>query len=151
VREGLGSDEIAVAVVFDCVGYSDKKPGSQLSLPGLPVPDRGDFIAIIANDQSAKEAAQVRAMSSMLQIIPTETVIAGGSGAAQMTGNLMRSDHAPFWLTGRRAIFLTDTANFRNPNYHRDTDTQDTLDFDFLAGVTRLTAASVSYWAEVKQ
>ena len=32
----------------------------------------------------------------------------------------------------------TDTAEFRNPHYHRPTDTPETLDYDFMAGVTRL-------------
>ncbi len=32
----------------------------------------------------------------------------------------------------------TDTAEFRNPHYHRPTDTPETLDYDFLAGVTGL-------------
>jgi len=31
---------------------------------------------------------------------------------------------------------VTDTANFRNPHYHRSTDTVDTLNLKFLASVT---------------
>jgi hypothetical protein len=31
---------------------------------------------------------------------------------------------------------VTDTANFRNPHYHRSTDTVDTLNLTFLAAVT---------------
>ena len=37
----------------------------------------------------------------------------------------------------------TDTAEFRNPHYHRPTDTPETLDYDFLAGVTRLLVHAV--------
>jgi hypothetical protein len=36
-----------------------------------------------------------------------------------------------------------DTAEFRNPNYHRATDTPDTLDYRFLRLVARLLIASV--------
>ena len=32
----------------------------------------------------------------------------------------------------------TDTAEFRNPNYHKRTDTPETLDYDFLRSVTQL-------------
>ena len=39
----------------------------------------------------------------------------------------------------------TDTAEFRNPHYHRPTDTPDTLDYDFMAGVTRLLIHAVLY------
>jgi hypothetical protein len=52
--------------------------------------------------------------------------------------HVLRSDHAPFWERGRPALMWTDTAEFRNPHYHRPTDTPDTLDYDFMAGVTRL-------------
>ena len=52
--------------------------------------------------------------------------------------HLLRSDHAPFWRAGLPALMWTDTAEFRNPHYHRATDTPETLDHDFLAGVTRL-------------
>jgi aminopeptidase YwaD len=46
-----------------------------------------------------------------------------------------RSDHAPFWDQGYPAILVTDTAELRNPHYHQTSDTPDTLDYDFLAGV----------------
>ena len=42
--------------------------------------------------------------------------------------DFLRSDHAPFILAGLPGVMLTDTSNFRNPNYHRPTDTIATLD-----------------------
>jgi aminopeptidase YwaD len=38
---------------------------------------------------------------------------------------------------------LTDTANFRNPHYHRPTDTIDTLNLDFLDSVADGVTAAV--------
>jgi hypothetical protein len=32
-------------------------------------------------------------------------------------------------------MMVTDTANMRNPNYHKPSDTIATLDLDFLTGV----------------
>jgi hypothetical protein len=32
---------------------------------------------------------------------------------------------------------LTDTALFRNPNYHKHTDTVETLDFGAMASITK--------------
>ena len=43
------------------------------------------------------------------------------------------SDHASFWDAGLRALMVTHTAFFRNPNYHLSSDTIDTLDFTFMA------------------
>ena len=45
---------------------------------------------------------------------------------------------------GTPALFFTDTANFRNPNYHRPTDTPDTLDYGFMRRVTQLAIATVA-------
>jgi aminopeptidase YwaD len=48
-----------------------------------------------------------------------------------------RSDHAPFWAAGVPALMLTDTSNFRNPNYHKPTDTIETIDPERLTLAAR--------------
>lgn len=143
-----GGETLVAALVFDCIGYRDPSPGSQSGLPGLPVPSTGDFVAAIANEESRGRLEELYALGSRLDFVPVQGVVAPQDGAGPVSGNLMRSDHAPFWLAGHNALFLTDTANFRNPHYHRDTDVPATLDPDFLAGVTRLSAAGISFWAE---
>jgi hypothetical protein len=45
---------------------------------------------------------------------------------------------------------LTDTANFRNPHYHRPTDTLETLDLAFLADVAAAVTAAAGFLAEEK-
>jgi len=47
------------------------------------------------------------------------------------------SDHAPFWDKGFPALMITDTAYFRNHNYHGPNDTADTLDYAFMAELVR--------------
>jgi hypothetical protein len=47
------------------------------------------------------------------------------------------SDHASFWDAGLPAVMVTDTAFFRNPNYHLPSDTIDTLDFTFMAELVK--------------
>jgi hypothetical protein len=54
-----------------------------------------------------------------------------------------RSDHAAFWDEGYRAVMLTDTADFRNPHYHQPSDTLDTLDLDFLEGVSEIVVGCI--------
>jgi hypothetical protein len=44
---------------------------------------------------------------------------------------------------------ITDTANFRNPNYHRPSDTPDTLDFNFVVQVAQVTTATALEWTEI--
>jgi hypothetical protein len=43
------------------------------------------------------------------------------------------SDHASFWNKGYRAVMVTDSAFYRNPQNHRQSDTMKTLDFGFMA------------------
>ena len=59
--------------------------------------------------------------------------------------DLRRSDHAPFWANDYPAMMITDTSNFRNPNYHctGGQDTVDTLDHPFAVKVIQSTVGSV--------
>jgi hypothetical protein len=43
------------------------------------------------------------------------------------------SDHRSFWEIGAPAVMITDTAFYRNPNYHGLGDTAATLDFGRMA------------------
>ncbi|MEU4269966.1 M28 family peptidase [Streptomyces sp. NPDC026092] len=60
--------------------------------------------------------------------------------------HLGRSDHAAYWSAGIPAALLTGTANFRNPHYHRPTDTPDTVDPTRLTAVAVATAVTAALW-----
>ena len=45
------------------------------------------------------------------------------------------SDHLNYLAFGYSALIVTDTAFYRNHNYHQSTDTMETLDFDRMAKV----------------
>lgn len=47
------------------------------------------------------------------------------------------SDHRNYWAQGYNAVMITDTAFYRNPNYHELTDTWDTLDYGRMAHVVQ--------------
>lgn len=57
--------------------------------------------------------------------------------------HLFRSDHVAFWEAGLSALMLTDTAEFRNPNYHTPTDTAETLVPEFWRNVVRATLSAI--------
>ncbi len=131
------------AIVVECVGYATHQEGSQKIPPGVPiaVPATGDFLAVIGNERShAFTGAVAQAMTSHLPIVP---LVVPGNG--ERLPDTRRSDHTSFWEHGFPAVMLTDTANFRNPHYHRPTDTLDTLNLDFMASVADgLTAAIIA-------
>jgi len=99
-----------------------------------------DFIAAIGNDAAAEylEAIWIagHALDPPLAVLPVAV-------SSDHTAHGARSDHRPYWLSGRKGVMITDTAEFRNANYHRATDTLDTLDLDFAAQVTRAVAGAV--------
>ena len=137
-------DVLHGAIVLECVGYASTRSGSQAAPPGLPmaVPTTGDFLGIIGNEISAGLVHAVAgAAKQTVPDLPTLCLVVPGEGEA--FPDTRRSDHAAFWAQGYSAIMLTDTANFRNPHYHRSTDVLATLDLGFMGKVTRLFAAAV--------
>ncbi|WP_375773668.1 M28 family peptidase [Archangium gephyra] len=146
VKEGK-SEQVVTALVFDSIGYYSDEEGSQESIPGLPSPSKGDFLAIIANDDSSHEASQVYALNGSLELMHAVPLISSANGTSTMGFALTLSDHLPFWFNHQKAIFLTDTAPFRNPHYHQETDTPDKLDPVRLGQATRVAAAAIAYWA----
>jgi peptidase M28-like protein len=45
------------------------------------------------------------------------------------------SDHLSYWAAGIPAVMITDTAFYRNRNYHTEDDRAETLDFDRMGMV----------------
>ncbi len=133
--------EIAGAIVLECVGYASDRDGSQTTPPGIPiaVPTVGNFLAVVGNTASAELAASVeRAASPHLPVVALTV-----PGKGELLPDTRRSDHAAFWHYGFSSVMLTDTANFRNPNYHRPTDTLETLSLKFLADAADAVTAAV--------
>jgi Zn-dependent M28 family amino/carboxypeptidase len=133
---------ISGAIVLECVGYARDEEGSQKIPPGVPVPvpTVGNFLAVIGNQHSHVLTMSVEgAMNAHLPIVP---LVIPGNG--ELLPDTRRSDHAAFWHYGYSAVMLTDTANYRNPHYHRSTDTIETLNLDFMSRVVDGVAAAVA-------
>jgi Zn-dependent M28 family amino/carboxypeptidase len=133
--------DIAGAIVLECVGYASDEEGSQAVPPGTPitVPTVGNFLAIVGNTASAVLTTGVA--HAVGRHVPAVPLTVPGNG--ERLPDTRRSDHAAFWDYGFPAVMLTDTADFRNPNYHRPTDTIETLSPAFLADVAdAITAAA---------
>ncbi len=117
-----------------------------LEMIGYTIPEQGlDSIVVLGNDASVRLVdAFKRAQDSY---VPDLRVAAGTvPGNGETIPDVRRSDHAPFWDAGYQGMIVTDTANFRNPNYHQPTDTLDTLDLAFATNVTKaLLATTVDY------
>ncbi|MFJ5035979.1 M28 family peptidase [Streptomyces sp. NPDC088560] len=119
---------------------------------------RGDFTLVVHRRSSAVAAelwrrAAAAASPALPSLLLRDPRPDGPLGmviglAVPPAGHLGRSDHAPFWNRGIPALMLTDTANFRNPHYHRATDVPGTLDYERLASVTAATAVTAVSWPD---
>ena len=134
--------ELVGAIILECVGFARSEAGTQQTPPGVPitVPTQGDFLAIVGNEASRSLVHQLEQEAQRhARSLKTLSLVVPGQGEAMP--HTRRSDHASFWDAGYPAVVLTDTANFRNPHYHRDTDTVDTLNLEFLSNVAAMATA----------
>lgn len=143
-------DDVRGVVVLDMIGFACRVAGCQRFPQGLPVSgvgDKGDFLAVVGDTEH----------------LPLLRVFEGvkGVGLPAVFGlpvplkgalipDVLRSDHAPFWLNGIGAVLVTDTANLRNPNYHQFSDRPATLDRDFFVGSAQLVVNAVTELLEGK-
>jgi len=133
-------------ISLEMLGYYTDAAGSQRSpvkaVPGVFTPPTvGDFLSIVTlSAHSAfcrRVGAAMEAGAPGLKTFPFDFL-------PVPIPDMLRSDHAPFLAIGVPALMLTDTANLRNPNYHRATDTPDTIDARrFTLAVQGLAAAVV--------
>jgi Zn-dependent M28 family amino/carboxypeptidase len=139
--ERLGRNRLEQVHVLEMVGYTGLGPGSQRNpIPPLSVPDVGDFLGLVGTHRSARalDHALACAGASAIPVHGLYLPLVPLGAVRQVAPHVFRSDHAPFWHEGIPALMWTDTAEFRNPNYHQPSDTPDTLDYTFLAEVARL-------------
>lgn len=138
-------EKLQAAVVLDMVGYACEQAGCQSYppvLPSRPQTDRGNFLAVLG-DQPHSQLLQRFTQPAQKQVPPVLTLAIPTLGG--LAPDLVRSDHAPFWKAGIGAVLVTDTANFRNPNYHQPSDTLDTINPEFFVGSAQIVTNAVTY------
>jgi Zn-dependent M28 family amino/carboxypeptidase len=136
--------QIEGVIVLESIAYAGEGI-PQRAPEGLPMqlPEQGDFIGIVGNAASAELVEAFLQARERYQIpLPVVPFVVPGRG--EMLRHTRRSDHAPFWDRGYRAVMVTDTAEFRNPHYHQPTDTLQTLNLPFAAEVCRTVGAVVA-------
>lgn len=135
--------ELLGMINFDMIAYTCDEPGCQDYPEGMePVRPTGDFLSVVGNSNSALLLNQSVAASAAavpgLVVLPLEV-----PGNGETLPDVRRADHAPFWDHGFQALFVTDTADLRNPNYHLSTDELGTLNLQFAADTANAAAATV--------
>jgi len=137
---------LAGALVLEMVGYTGEKQSVPLGVNLVrKVPRTGDFLAAVGDGSSRHLLrALERAADGVLALVTLAVPLRGW-----LVPDTRRSDNARFWDEGYPALMITDTADLRNPHYHLESDTPDTLNYDFLASVTEVTARALMELASV--
>jgi len=139
-------DEVTAMLALETIGCYRTEPGTQ-EYPApldLAYPSTGDFIAFVSNVENGALVRRCIATFRDSTPFPAE-------GAA-LPGSLIGvgwSDHWSFWQAGYPALMVTDTAPFRDPNYHEPTDVPEHVDFERLARVVEGIEAVVAMLAGV--
>ena len=98
---------------------------------------KGNFIAMVCNEQSQNFMSEFDFENIDKNIEYVEAMI------PTPINQITASDHLNFWKFGYKAIMVTDTAHFRNPNYHTANDTLETLDVNKMQCVVNLIVESI--------
>lgn len=113
-------------ICLEMIGFfTDRKKSQRYPLPfmGLFYPGTGNFIGVVSNYGSSSFAKQVsrhlKATAVNVETLKTPSILTG----------VDFSDHRNYWKFGYSAVMITDTAFYRNPNYHEPSDTMETLDY----------------------
>jgi len=135
-------ETIAAMISLESLGYYRDSPGSQQYPPPLAAlyPDRGNFLAFAGNLGSRSLVLNSARAFREASSFPAEAAV-----LPQLIQEVGWSDQWSFWQFGWPAMMITDTAPFRNPNYHSRSDLPETLDYERLAVVTEGLVAVVRY------
>lgn len=133
---------VRFALSLETLGYYRDQGGSQRYPPNFPArplyPSAGDFVLLIGDSGSTALTRRLKSAFAGTTSVPIESV-----NVPRTFPGADFSDHQSFWQAGYPAFMVTDSAFLRNPNYHRATDTPETLDFERLARAADGVAAMV--------
>jgi Zn-dependent M28 family amino/carboxypeptidase len=118
-------------ISLEMIGFYTEKEGSQFyPLPFFRwfYPDKGNFIAFVGNPASKRFTKAMEKAFRNASDLPVESL-----NAPSVVPGVDFSDHSSFWKMGYHAFMITDTAFYRNPNYHASGDTADTLNYKNMA------------------
>jgi Zn-dependent M28 family amino/carboxypeptidase len=123
------SVQVVAMISLEMIGcYTERQPHQGIVL-GTIYPRHGRFVALVGRWSDRDLVADAKKCfrgASALEVVSY-------SGPTGLGADL--SDQRNYWAAGIPAFMVTDTAFMRNPNYHMETDTAETLDYPRMAQV----------------
>ena len=136
---------LRLAVSLECVGcFKDGADSQNYPLPLLSwvYPKEGNYIVLVGRSGQAGLLRRGKAAFKGATRLPVCSI-----NAPLWVQGIDFSDHASYWDEGYPALMVSDTAFNRNANYHRATDTPETLDYARMALVVQGTRGILEEFA----
>jgi len=133
--------QVRAMIGLEMIGFFSDAPGRQeypISALGLLYPNEGNFISVVGNFVDAPLVRRVKKAMIAANDLPVRSI-----NAPRFVPGVDFSDHMNYWDNGYRAVMISDTAFYRNANYHQPTDTPETLDYERMAKVVQQLHACV--------
>ena len=151
--------ETEAVLNMEMIGYYNDAPNSQLIPSGFsqlfPAAvdsinsggNQGVWLFTVGNTNSSSLSLAFDTLAR--NYVPNvKTLVLNVPGNGQIAPDLRRSDHAPFWDAGYKALMLTDGADYRNSNYHTPGDSLGTLNFPYLVRNIKAVTAVAAHLAK---
>lgn len=134
--------EVYGMISLEMIGFFKEEKRTQdypIGLLKLFYGSRGNYITLVNKFSKGKFARKFSGEYKKAKLLPIKKF----NGPRALPG-IDFSDHLNYWNFGFSALMLTDTAFYRNKNYHQVTDVMETLDISKMAKVIDATVKTLS-------
>jgi Zn-dependent M28 family amino/carboxypeptidase len=141
--KALKREGAVVLVMFslEMIGYFSDAPDSQhfpISALSLFYPSEGNFISVVGKMGAGSLVRKIKRAMAEATSLPVYSI-----NAPRLIPGVDFSDHLSYWREGYPAVMITDTAFYRNANYHTINDTAERLDYRRMSQVVEGVYAAV--------
>ena len=137
-------DKIVAMLSIEMIGYFSDEPGTQKG----PFPQVGNFLLFAGHSGNAQIIREARQTFVAASATPAEVVVLSKDlvVSSPMALGANSSDQWSFWHFDYPGFMATDTANWRNPHYHKPSDSPEKLDYRRMVNVVDGLAAVLRRW-----
>ena len=141
--ESLRRQNVRVRAMFclEMIGYFSDAPNSQRvpgGVLGAFYPSTGNFIGVVGRLRDWSLVRRTKGVMRNASPLPVYSI-----NAPTLVSGVDFSDQLNYWHAGYSAVMITDTAFYRNTNYHTAQDTEEKLDYKRMAMVVEGVYAAV--------
>jgi len=142
--ESLRKENIRVRAMFtlEMIGYFNDASGSQhfpAAVLSALYPSTGNFISVVGRLSDGLLVRRTKTAMRQASPLPVYSI-----NSPAFVPGVDFSDQVNYWHAGYSAVMITDTAFYRNRNYHTINDTAEKLDYKRMAMVVEGVYAAVA-------